>query len=487
MQMQVKIGSDFFAKGLKDYSNWVWAWVRELCQNGIDCGSSNITFEIKFDGFNTIATCWNDGPPMTREILLDKFLCLGGTTKTNTNSVGGFGIAKTVIALAHKSYTIETGALKVTGSGGEFQLSESSGFNGTLTEVVMSGDVSDRLIRTAKRFAGLTQWSGTITVNGDVFECNKLKGTRRRDLEFGVVYTNKTESNVCVVRIGGIPMFTNYCSCDGRMVLVELTGSSSDVLTSNRDGLVTPYSQQLSQFITELAVDNKKALKATSPSYTHFSGSKLGHYKSNKEVNIGNIVSDIKKMTDMLVLGHSDTVGAATSDCRYSVDTMKPVKANAVRKIAVESEFILKNETELTIPDYYSPESSSFSAYSVKLAKVWGKLLVQLHRLFDREDSFAIGFIFSGDAAAQHEQGQFGRVYYIAPAEVVTQKSSSSKSFSKMWSFDSAGRKKLLAVAVHEFVHGLGYSWHDESYANKFTSVMAIVMENMSSFGWCYR
>lgn len=488
--MQVKIGSDFFAKGLKDYSNWTWAWVRELCQNGIDCGSSNITFNIKFDGVKTTAICWNNGPAMTREILLDKFLCLGGTTKTGTNSVGGFGIAKTVIALAHESYVIETGNLKVVGSGGEFQLSEDASFNGTRTTVVMAGDVAARLLRSAQRFAELAQWNGTITINGTTFECNKIKGTRRRDLGFGVVYTSKAESNICVVRIGGIPMFTNYCSCEGRMVLVELSGNSGDVLTSNRDGLVSPYSQELSQFITELAVDNKKALKAASPSYTRFSGPKLGHYNKRAE-NVAGIVADIQqKMTEVLVqnTGTIASAAAGTGYGSYSVETLKPVsKTQPVRKIAVESEFILKNETELTIPDYYSPDSANFSAYSVKLARVWGKLLVQLHRLFNHDGSFAIGFVFSSDAAAQHEQGAYGKVYYIAPAEIVKQKSSDSKSFSKCWSFDSVGRKKLLAVAVHEFVHGLGYDWHDERFANKLTYMMAVVMENMSSFGWCYK
>ena len=125
-KMQVKIGPSFFVKAKNDYSNWHWAWVRELCQNSIDApGCDNIIFTFSYDEQSdiTYAVCENNGSPMTREILLDKFLSIGESGKNFNGSVGGFGKAKELIAFCHNSYTIHTGSFFVSGSGADFSLS----------------------------------------------------------------------------------------------------------------------------------------------------------------------------------------------------------------------------------------------------------------------------------------------------------------------------------------------------------------------------
>jgi len=70
---------------------------------------------------------------------------------------------------------------------------------------------------------------------------------------------------------------------------------------------------------------------------------------------------------------------------------------------------------------------------------------------------------------------------------VVEQRGSYSKSFKKRWKFDTAGKKMLLAIAAHEFVHGLGYDWHAEDFANKYTSVIGSVLADVKRFNWCYK
>jgi hypothetical protein len=113
--------------------------------------------------------------------------------------------------------------------------------------------------------------------------------------------------------------------------------------------------------------------------------------------------------------------------------------------------------------------------------------MLELHRLFDHEDEFGVGFIFSDQTRAQHETSDYGRVYYIAPAKVVEQSSTMSRSFSKCWKFDNAGKKMLLSIAAHEFVHGLGYSWHDESFAAKLTDVNGHILADAGRFNWCFK
>ena len=236
--MRVGISHDFFEKGLQDYASWRDSWVRETSQNGSDCGASTIKFQFsRMPEGDTLAVVENDGPPMDEETLLGKFLCLGGTTKDSKDTVGGFGLAKVVIALAHKSYRIDTGCCRVVGSGGDFEVEQRDFFHGTRTEVLMKGDQVAALRRAVRDFIAYAQLGCEIILDGVSHRPNLKKGKPRRDLGFGVVYTNRTHPHTMVVRIGGIPMFTEYVSVD-RGVIVELKGKSNEVLTANRDGLV---------------------------------------------------------------------------------------------------------------------------------------------------------------------------------------------------------------------------------------------------------
>lgn len=520
--MRVGVSHDFFARGLNDYANWHWAWVRELAQNGVDCGSENVHFHIyNDDDGNTVAVCWNDGPPMDKEVLLGKFLCLGGTTKTFEGTTGGFGIAKTVIALAHMSYKIETGAYCVVGSGGEFNLTEEEFFAGTKTSVVMKGDQVEKLIENLRCWICFAQCPVTFHVNGERFSADMRKGSPRRDLGFGKVYSNKQAMYKMVVRMNGMPMFIERTSFD-RLVIVELAGRSADVMTSNRDGLVNPYSNELSDFVTELAVDKRSALKASRyrPRYTEYRGTKLCHMKqlnvaevvagsSDNEVysqqvaKVGLVVDetpDSGPVQGISVLEDSDIddgesvagefFGSLAPTGRSGVAALSQADSEPRRQIAtLGTNFVLKNETDLKIPRYYDPGSGELSSYSHKLIRYWGRIMLEIHRLFDYEAEFSIGFIFdAGDlfaTEAEHEVGDYGQVYYINPCVVVEQDHSYSKSFKKR--FKLTERDRLIMIGVHEFVHGTGSSWHDEHYANKLTDYAAFVMKHRRRFSWCFQ
>lgn len=505
---QITIGPEFFAKARNDYENFEWALVREFAQNSIDCGSTEIKFKIchNFDGNDVLVTILevtNNGNPMTEDVVINKLLCLGGSGKDFQNSVGGFGKAKELLYLCHNWFNISSGSTFVTGSGASYELAACDYVHGTISTIEIKGDNAEQIIDAVKRFVSFLQWDGTIVleVNGNVetFTCNNPKGTRRRDLDFGTIYTNKSMSNVCVVRIGGIPMFTKYCGLE-RMVILELNGKSSEVLTSNRDGLVYPYSGQLSNFITELSVDKKRALKQITTSYEKFNGAKFGHRvrQTKNEVSaIQSIVMGNCPESTAAFTNNQECLVQHTSARRSSESPVQsgpfglsssPTHEMPVARIGLGHEFIIKNESGMEIPDYYRPTSTEFSEYSRRLVRIWGRLMLEMHRLFDREDVFSIGFIFDSETSAEHEQSDsFGRVYYLSPAEIVEQSNSRSKSFKKRWKLDNEGKKMLLSIAAHEFVHGLGYSYHSDSFANRYTDVMGKVMANMTDFTWCYR
>jgi hypothetical protein len=498
----ITIGQEFFSKAKNDYNNWRWALVREFNQNGMDCGSKNIHWTVEEDpnaGVGvTRVTVENDGDPMTREILVDKLLSLGSSGKDfGGENTGGFGKAKEILYFCHEGgWEIHTGDLCVAGSGGDYDFEDNGHVDGTRSTIWLEGHVADELKKEFERFAFYAQWSGTLYWNGAPYECNMRKGSPRRDLGFGQVYTNKQAEYNLVVRMNGQPMFVQPCSLD-RCVVVELAGRSGDVLTSNRDGLTWEHRSALSTFITEIAVDKRSALKARRPKYRHYDGTRLCHRRAGSGVATSAILGmngheDPVEDPVLGIIEEGESLPQSSGGAREDGVDRPSLKAAAyttseceVARVAIGEEFVIKNETELAIPAYYLPDRSDFSSYSKKLARIWGRLLLQLHRTFDHEASFAIGWIFTDECEAEFEDGKFGKVYYLGPARVVEQSSSYSKSWKKRFALTE--RNRLLSLALHEFVHGLGYDVHDESYAGKITDMFGVVMDNRKDFNWCWR
>lgn len=515
----VTIGPEFFAKAFNDYYNWRQAIVREFMQNSMDCGSKTIKVTAHNDNGDTVLVVENDGSPMGRETLVNKLLALGGSGKNFQNTVGGFGKAKELLYYCHKSYKIETGNLVVTGSGAGYDIDEApTSLYGTRSTVVIAGDHVEKLVSAFQQFASYAQWDGVLIVNGETLETDLRKGSPRRDLGFGMVYTNKSFPNKLIVRINGIPMFYEYISFN-RCVVVELKGTSADVLTSNRDGLNSSCRHELSAFITELAVDKRSALKNRGQTkYRRFAGEKLRH-RVQKSINVKALVvggggkdrsspGTLVNLTGNINLVPSGGVSQGTTvayqggvdwgrdegsrtveivgECGPQAADIREVTQESVtlRNTNISEEFVIKNETDLQIPNYYLPDSQEFSQYSQKLVRIWGRLLVELHRLFEHEADFAIGYIFDESAEAEYEVGDYGKVYYLNPAKVVEQLCSSSKSFKKR--FKLTERNRLLSIALHEFVHGIGYGPHNEDYAGKLTDMLAVVMDERKRFNWCF-
>ena len=505
----VTIGPEFFAKSRNDYDNWRWALVREFFQNSIDCCSSKIQLDVQLVDNDTVITVTNDGVPMDEDILVHKLLSLGSSGKNFTGgTTGGFGKAKEILYFCHEWYDIRTADLKVAGSGASYDITSGHDYvDGTISRIMIKGDHVEDILTQARRFLDFAQVDCQWVINGERSSSCLRKGSPRRNLGFGTVYTNRTFNYVMVVRINGIPMFTYPTGLD-RCVVVELHGNSNDVLTSNRDGLVHPFKGELSSFITELSVDKRSALrKSAVPRYVHYSGSKL--VNSNR-VDVADIVGSVGSVAGCSVKSESESEsenvisgvdvdgnrvihvaiekvsttnywgGAPNVGCTAVADVRKTV--------TLGTDFVLKNDTDMMIPGHFDPGSGQFSAYSSRLVRIWGRLVLEMHRLFDHEASFSIGFVFDdgsiSSTEAMYEQGEFGKVYYLNPAVVVEQNSSCSKSFKKR--FKLTERDRIISIAAHEFVHGLGYGWHDERYANKLTDVVATVMKHRKRFNWCF-
>ena len=476
---QVKIGPEFFGKVKKDYADWRWAFVREIVSNGIDAGAGQIDVKLIAEGDRVQVSVQNDGSPMTKSTLVDKLLNLGGSTKDGGASIGGFGAAKLILYFCHDSYVIESGSLRVDGVGADYEITEvSEPLGGTRSTVVMDGPKSD-IERAFMQFASCTQWSGTLTLDGEVLETSLRKGSPRRQFKFGKVYTNLQQSHRLIVRHNGVPMFRQYVSTD-KCVLVELDGNSTELLTSNRDGLNDKHRQELWDFVTSLAVDVNSALTVPEKKWLDFGGRYL---TASFPSSVTEAIAAFVAATKVVVV---ESEGSEGSD-------VEPPATKAVEKLQEElreelqsfsskmvEKFLILNETSLEVPSYYRPDCD-MSTHASKLAMIWGRLLLQLHVMEKDARPFQIGFVFSESSLACYSGER--AAFLLNPAKLVSQSASASRSFKKRYKLTD--RAELLSIAAHEYVHR-DHSPHDEEYARRLTHLMGRVLKNVKDFNWCF-
>jgi hypothetical protein len=472
----VSVGPRFFRKAFNDYSDKYWAFAREVMQNSIDCGSTHISVTIgELDDVKTLVVVENNGDVMTQDVLINRLLSLGESGKDFNGSVGGFGKAKEILYFAHQSYMIETGPLQVEGCGAGYNLlHREEAVAGTRSSVVWEGERADALRSAFRRFIELAGTGKRVTyeIDGEIVVPGIKPGRLERTLDhegapWAEVRISKTEANVLVVRIGGIPMF--YSTCDFKAaVVVDLLGSSADRLTSNRDGLKWPYSSQLSEFTTTVAVDRQTAFKLEKPIYTRYAGEKLQRPQAG---------TGIATLDDM-ILSWVTAARADTSPPKGGAGIMVQIQAQveAPKVNLLGHEFIVKNCVRKSVPKEFDPDGLVFSGHARWLVKAWAGCLLELYDLHQIDNPFSVGFVLSEDCIAQAETGSdYGTVYYLNPC-VVSKRRNTRR-------YNKGKRFEIVASAAHEFVHGaLNESYHGEDFANKLTEVMAKVMKNSRRF-----
>lgn len=486
----VQIGPEFFRKTFNDYSSWQFALMRELLQNSLEApGCHHVQVTVTPEDGNTRLVVANDGAPMSEDELVHKLLSLGGSGKDFQGTVGGYGRAKELIYYCHVSYQIRTGAFLVTGSGAGYDLESQDHFAGTESSILIAGDQVQALRDHCRRFISLSHWKGTLTLDGETLAERLKPGKFRRDLSWAKIYTNKTHSNLLLVTIGGMPMFcrqTSYAGC----VYVELTGKSSDVLQSSRDGLKWPYAGELDRFLADLTVNRRKALRPPQVEILHYPGAKL---RIPLRTSLGKERMIVPPKTETGVGKSRGTAELDQDSSAESVRLMQALVAEAdCRELesgvmtqeqsgAFGLEFIVKNDTGMVIPAYYLPDG--FSSYARILVQRWRDILLELALLLGRREAFALGFYFSADLEAAHEKSsQYGHILYVNPVEII-RNPSGARSLCKRWRFDGLGNWKLLATALHEWTHLEGFADHDESFGCRLTDLTALALQNLKRFG----
>ena len=119
---------------VEGYSNWSFAFFRELFQNSVDAGAKNVHITIgdmpgrgAFGRPGDVAdvvrvSFTDDGKGMSEEVLRNVFFKPGRSTKTGGDTVGGFGTARVTLCFSQVNYRGHTGSCLFEGDGAEFDV-----------------------------------------------------------------------------------------------------------------------------------------------------------------------------------------------------------------------------------------------------------------------------------------------------------------------------------------------------------------------------
>jgi len=513
---QIRIGREFFTTALRDYDDWREKWWREAIQNAVDAGAKDVTCTIRetqtMDGDAVEVTVLDDGGGMDEDTLINKFLVLGGTTKsTGIGTTGGFGKAKELLVLPWLMWTIQTRNRIVRGSGVEYDVGPADYIAGTKLSVLMPADQATGAAA-AEAFIGKCYLPRVrFTVNGEEVKADLRKGKEIRNFEGkATLYHNKSGGfRRMLVRANGIYMFNIYVSSqtEGTLV-VELDQPSIELLTANRDGFRdSSLRYSVSEFANQLAADVKSALRAKKGLIREkFRGT--GQFSSGVRGEIleshilqtqgalvpegrGRMVMSQEQVAEMLwVLRDVDrstpaedqesaTNFMATAQVAQAMLTNMEVLGTtqmeaAARQLSWEPDFFLVNEIEgWRVPAKFKP--ASMAKRTKQVLRFWAELcrfvLIQL----SSTKRYGVGFVFSDDAGAQyiHEDDEdWLMLNPLKPSKMSGYAAPNTRD-----EFSLSSKEDLhwmYAAAVHECTHiADGIAYHDESFATAFTSNVA--------------
>ena len=117
---QITVSPEFFKKERNNYSNWKFAFCRELFQNSIDGKATHININTKSKDDGVIVTFDDNGVGFSSEVRDSVYFCLGKTNKGGVDDVGGFGKARIVVCFSQNNYQIISQDWRVTGEGGSY-------------------------------------------------------------------------------------------------------------------------------------------------------------------------------------------------------------------------------------------------------------------------------------------------------------------------------------------------------------------------------
>lgn len=565
----------FVSERDKMYDNWTVAFWRELFSNSMDAGARSVAIRCSFPpreasgesspesrqgaGFYRVVFADN-GPGMSRETLENVYMRLGASTKGGpgqSDGVGGFGRARILTCFSQPSYRILTRDLEVRGSGGEYDILEGrNSVDGCILAIDIDAVHAKRLQAGLRHFLSqstLSSLAVKLTLPMEDHDGNTMpmadllsllsadvegvsqqgslqwrtlfnRGRTVRDFSadgavWGRVSINQSpraHSHRLIVRVNGAAMYDEHIRHPAQVTLDLLPDMSRKALTASRDSLRMDFRRDVMQFIQELAVDEKSALRdrRKEKHWTLFAGGRgaqfagsTGSIDPGGEPDAGP-VPDSRKPGDQARRVDGDTgvvglhdeaasamAGSATAGETHGTDEGTPVEARRPppRRLDYLPHMIvlLDNPTaaQRAVAPQYRPDfwaradaqGRGDGAAARLLLAAWTDCCRHAISTLMRNEpgllrsapagsrlQFLTGFVFSSEVGAMHANVNGREILLINPVN--------ADGRADFRLSEAADRRRLMALALHEVTH-IAESWHSERYANILTELVAAVSE----------
>ena len=270
---------------VRTYRAWRVAWWREAIQNSVDAEATRIDLRCEQTAAGFVVSCSDDGGGMSPQYIEDKekgFLAIGGSGKTGGGgSTGGFGAAKEILTLPWIQFKLLSSDKQYMGSGTDWRRSNAPERKGVMLEVLMPADFHTDIEHAEHVLARSWIQGVKFSLNGRAIKA--LLQTPDKVLQEvpgqGTIYEGKRtrgQPPELLVRKNGLWMFSEDLPESAKhTIVVELTGSSTKLLTENRDGLsgtADKLRRALDDMRSEMSSEGKVKSKKSAPVMQVFRG-----------------------------------------------------------------------------------------------------------------------------------------------------------------------------------------------------------------------
>ena len=470
----VKVTKKWLKTRTREYENFKTAWWRESIQNSINPHTGNATrvdlICRELPDKTWVVSCSDNGRGMTREQVEDEekgFLVFGGSGASQYGSmggIGGFGEAKQLLIFPWLQYRLLTADQEYIGQGADWKARTVTPRKGVMLEVIMPEDAhttpEDALHVLVRSWLPHV----TFTLNGKVV-ATKIPTPEQALKEVpgqGIIYSYpkiRNEAPEIVVRKGGLWTFSQELPPSAKHgIIVEVTGESTRMFTTNRDGFswnADKLKKQLASDIKEMTTEGRlrAKLKPVERIVRGTGKFKTFEQKRTEEVPerafemreavgglpvitqepktlppevVDQVVKKIEKFNnqDWEKLGEmtpedgagSDVDSAAGMAAFLQIAAASPAAAAAIlehmkftgqksmdaaiKQMVWKPDFYLIKDADMAyvIPKKFQPETMTPAI--LRLTKIWAELCRFILISMGVGTPFGVGFWFSDDAAA---------------------------------------------------------------------------------------
>ena len=518
----ITIPREFFQKERNTvYSEWKFAFWRELIQNSVDGQATRIDILMEAVNDDTLGeyikvVFADNGHGMPRDVLTNVYFSLGKSTKDKGSSIGGFGRARILTCFSMLYYKIWTQDNFVEGNGASYELTAlDPAENGCRLEIGVDGASEHSLIDGLKTYIKCSDLKTKITLNGAEMNSISLPlGEHVRDLSlpgenspFARVYVNKGDMDYYVlVRVNGTLMYKEYVNAPHRVTIELDPTRSREILTASRDSLHDKFKTVVASYRDELASNTKRATKNTlsrvrvktpgagmtttkAPEHFPREGSdileshlvRLDGVGSNDYLGSDSMdqMHQAVKQMDYLDMGPAarENLSKLLTQVPELVESFSPLPSVVFMRNTADEKIIAASEK-------YRPANWKYRVVKGRVVWVEGEEQVRLLMLWKQmceeavkaliasgrtyDVTWSVGWVFEEGVGAVADKDQDGHHFLLNPLN--------DEAKARFRLRDAGSLKRMMSDAKHEVAHVIS-RYHNEEFAYTLSDIDSFFLD----------